>query len=158
VDNEIVASDHRQFFERFQSFWAAPTGARVAELIAPHAVIHFTGAGTMSGAEYVDWMTNQLAALPDLVVTPVDYAGSGEMVYVFWNAAATINGAYRRWYGVDRFRIENGMEVEEHVIFDSAACRGRLDPETQLRRFTAKQRPDPMTDRGQLAGRSLGDV
>lgn len=124
MSNESSAHEHREFYERFQSFWAAPSGGRVAELIAPHAKIHFTGAGTMSGAAYVDWMTNQLAALPDLVVTPVDFAGSGELIYIFWKAAATINGAHRQWYGVDRFRIERGMAVEEHVIFDSATLQG----------------------------------
>lgn len=98
MDKGSLSDEHRQFYERFQSFWAEPTGVRVAELIAPHAKIHFTGAGTMSGASYVDWMTNQLAAMPDLVVTPVDYAGSGDLIYIFWNAAATINGAYRKWY------------------------------------------------------------
>ena len=124
MDSETIAQEHRQFYERFQSFWAEPTGARVAELIAPHAQIHFTGAETMSGAAYVDWMTNLLAGLPDLVVTPVDYAGSGNLIYIFWRAAATINGAHRHYYGVDRFRIENRMAVEEHVIFDSATLQG----------------------------------
>ncbi len=124
MDSEALMDEHRQFYERFQSFWAAPTGARVAELIAPHAKIHFTGAGTMTGAAYVDWMADLLAGLPDLVVTPVDYAGSGELIYIFWRAAATINGAHRKYYGVDRFRIENGMAVEEHVIFDSATLQG----------------------------------
>jgi predicted SnoaL-like aldol condensation-catalyzing enzyme len=124
MDNERTAHEHRHFYERFQSFWAAPTGTRVAELIAPHAQIHFTGAGTMSGTAYIDFMTNLLVDLPDLVVTPVDYAGSGDMIYIFWRAAATINGAHRKYYGVDRFRIENGMAVEEHVIFDSATLQG----------------------------------
>lgn len=124
MGNENIAREHREFYERFQSFWAAPSGARVAELIAPDAQIHFTGAGTMSGASYVEWMANLLAGLPDLVVTPVDYAGSGELIYIFWRAAATINGAHRKYYGVDRFRIENGMAVEEHVRFDSATLQG----------------------------------
>lgn len=124
MNNETIAREHHEFYERFQSFWAAPTGARVAELIAPHAQVHFTGAGTMPGAAYVEWMANLLARLPDLVVTPVDYAGSGELIYIFWRAAATMNGAHRKYYGVDRFRIENGMAVEEHVIFDSATLKG----------------------------------
>ncbi len=124
MDKENLARAHRDFYERFQAFWAAPAGARVAEIIAPHASIHFTGAGTMTGSAYVDWMTNQLALLPDLVVTPIDYAGAGDLIYIFWKAAATMDGVYRKWYGVDRFRIENGMAIEEHVIFDSAMLQG----------------------------------
>ena len=124
MNSDSIATEHRRFYERFQSFWAAPAGARGSDLIAPHAQIHFTGAGTMTGAAYVEWMANLLAGLPDLVVTPVDYAGSGELIYIFWRAAATINGAHRKYFGVDRFRIENGMAVEEHVIFDSATLQG----------------------------------
>lgn len=120
MDQQTLSDEHRQFYEWFQSFWAAPSGAKVAEKFLPHAQIHFTGAGTMSGATYVDWMAGLLASQPDLVVTPVDFAGSGNVVFIFWNATSTIDGVRRKWYGVDRFRIENGMVVEEHVIFDSA--------------------------------------
>jgi hypothetical protein len=36
-----------------------------------------------------------------------------------------IHGQQRRFLGVDRFRVVDGMAVEEHVIFDSAV----LQPE-----------------------------
>jgi predicted SnoaL-like aldol condensation-catalyzing enzyme len=121
---ESSATEQRQFYEWFQSFWAAPSGTAVAAKFAPHAKIHFTGVGTMSGTEYVTWMDNLLVQQPDLVVTPIDYAGSGDLVYIYWNASSTMNGAHRKWYGVDRFRTENGMVVEEHVIFDSATLQG----------------------------------
>jgi len=61
-----LTPEHRDFYERFQSFWAAPSGARVAELIAPHATIRFTGAGTFSGAEYVDAMQGMLDSMVDM--------------------------------------------------------------------------------------------
>lgn len=121
MDQETAASEHRRFYEWFESFWAAPSGERVAEKFLPDAKIHFTGVGTMSGAAYVDWMAELVAAQPDLAVTPVDYAGSGDLIYIYWNASSTIDGVRRDWYGVDRFRIADGMVVEEHVIFDSAA-------------------------------------
>ncbi len=124
MDQETLSGEHRRFFEWFQSFWVAPSGAKVAEKFLPHAQIHFTGVGTMSGASYVDWMTNLLASQPDLVVTPVDYAGSNDLIYIFWKAASTVDGIRRNWYGVDRFQIEKGMVVEEYVIFDSAALQG----------------------------------
>ena len=116
-----LSPEHREFFERFKSFWAAPTGPRVAELIAPDATIHFTGAGTFSGAQYIDVMAGMLASMGDIKVTPRDCGGDGDRLYIFWEASATINGQPRNWIGVDRFRIANGMAIEEHVIFDSAA-------------------------------------
>ncbi len=112
---------HIDFYERFKSFWAAPTGARVAELIAPDATIHFTGAGTFSGAEYIDLMQGMLDSMVEMKVTPLDCAGDGDRLYIFWKASALIDGSPRTWVGVDRFRLANGMAVEEYVIFDSAA-------------------------------------
>ena len=115
-----LTREHRDFYERFKSFWAAPTGARVAELIAPDATIHFTGAGTFSGTDYIEVMGQMLASMIDMTVTPIDCAGAGDRLYIFWEASAMIDGALRTWVGVDRFRLANGMAIEEHVIFDSA--------------------------------------
>ena len=113
--------EHQDFYERFKSFWAAPSGPRVAELIAPDATIHFTGAGTFSGADYIDVMAGMLKSMAELKVVPRDCAGDGDRLYIFWEASALIGGAPRTWLGVDRMRISNGMAIEEHVIFDSAA-------------------------------------
>lgn len=114
-------AQHRDFFARFTSFWAAPSGARVAELIAPEAIIIFSGAGTFSGADYIGVMQGMLDTMDGLAVTPHDYAGDGDRLYIFWKATARVEGTPRHWVGVDRFRLVNGMAVEEHVIFDSAA-------------------------------------
>jgi predicted SnoaL-like aldol condensation-catalyzing enzyme len=121
-----LTPEHRDFYERFKSFWAAPTGARVAELIAPDAKIHFTGAGTISGTDYIAFMDGVLASYPGMKVTPLDCAGDGERLYIFWENSSVIQGVPRTFVGVDRFRIANGMAIEEHVLFDSAV----LQPST----------------------------
>lgn len=115
-----LSVEHRDFYERFKSFWAAPSGPRVAEMIAPDAKIHFTGNATMSGVEYIDYMAGMLAAFPGMRVTPLDCAGHGEMLYIAWETSSVIHGKARTFLGVDRFRIINGMAVEEHIVFDSA--------------------------------------
>ncbi len=120
MPNANLSSEHRDFFERFKSFWAAPSGARVSELIAPDAEIHFTGAGLMTGAAYAEWMAETLAVMEDLAVTPLDCAGNGEMLYIAWETSVMIYGSRRIYRGVDRFRLKDGMAIEEHVIFDSA--------------------------------------
>ena len=122
----FLTPEHQDFFERFKSFWAAPSGPRVAELIAPDATIHFTGAGTFSGAEYVNVMAEMLASMVDMTVTPLDCAGNGDRLYIAWESSASINGEQRTWMGVDRFLIKDGMAIEEQVIFDSAV----LQPES----------------------------
>lgn len=118
-----LTPEHLDFYERFKSFWAAPSGPRVAEVIAPNAVIHFAGAGTMSGTAYADWMAETLAEMEDMKVTPLDCAGNGDRLYIFWETSATIGGDKRTWNGVDRFRLAKGMAIEEHVLFDSAVLR-----------------------------------
>ena len=115
-----LTPEHVDFYERFKSFWAAPSGPRVAELIAPDATIHFTGAGTFSGADYIDVMAGILDSMVEFKVTPRDCAGDGDRLYIFWEASALVDGVARTWVGVDRMRIANGMAIEEHVIFDSA--------------------------------------
>ena len=118
--SNALTEEQRDFFERFKAFWAAPSGAGVADLIAPDATVQFSGVGTFSGAEYVDVMTGLLASMVDMIVTPLDCAGNGERLYISWETSALINGVRQRWLGVDRFRILNGMAIEEQVIFDTA--------------------------------------
>lgn len=120
MSNTSLSPEHVDFYERFKSFWAAPSGERVLEIISPEATIHFTGAGFMSGREYAEWMRETLASLEELVVTPMDCAGNGDMLYIAWESSANIHGERRTYRGVDRFRLKDGMAVEEHVIFDSA--------------------------------------
>ena len=115
-----LTAEHSDFFERFKSFWAAPTGARVAELIAPGARVHFAGQGTFSGTEYIDVMTGLLASFDELQVVPVDCAGNGEILYIHWRTSAMVNGKRVEYPGVDRFRLVDGMAVEEYIIYDTA--------------------------------------
>ncbi len=115
-----LSTEHRDFYARFQSFWVSPSGPRVLEIIAPDASIHFTGAGIMTGEVYSGMMGELLDQMEELSVTPLDCAGNGEMLYIAWEASARLHGSKRTYRGVDRFRIKDGMAIEEHVIFDSA--------------------------------------
>lgn len=123
--DSTLTPEHLDFYERFKSFWAAPSGPRVAEIIAADADIHFTGQAKMSGRDYIDYMSGMLAAFPGMTVKPLDCAGNGDMLYIAWETSSVIHGKKRKFLGVDRFRIVNGMAVEEHIIFDSAV----LQPE-----------------------------
>jgi hypothetical protein len=89
------------------------------QLIAPGAVIHFSGIGTFSGTEYIDVMAGILGSMEAFEVRPIDCAGAGDLLYIYWEASARIGGETRTWPGIDRMRIADGMAIEEHVVFDS---------------------------------------
>ncbi len=119
-----LSPENEAFLERFKSFWAAPTGERLKEVIAPHARVHFSGVGWVSGTDYVGLMGQALETTQDIRVEVVDYADADDLLFIFWNASASIQGQRREWHGVDRFRIKDGMAVEEYVIFDPQALQG----------------------------------
>ena len=118
--SSTLSAEHQDFYDRFRSFWADPSGARVAEIIAPDATIHFSGQGTFTGTEYIEVMQGLLDTMEGVEVKAIDCAGEGEMLYIFWNASAVIDGERRPYHGDDRFRIKDGMAREEHIIFDTA--------------------------------------
>ena len=74
----------------------------------------------MSGVAYAKWMGETLAAMENMTVKPLDCAGNEDMLYISWETSALVHGQQRTYRGVDRFRIKDGMAIEEHVIFDSA--------------------------------------
>lgn len=115
-----LTPEHRDFYERFKSFWAAPSGPRVAEIIAPDARIHFTGAGKFSGIEYVDYMQGMLDSNPEMKVTALNCAGNGDRLFIYWETSNLVDGVPITFNGVDCFRLADGMAVEEHIVFDSA--------------------------------------
>lgn len=125
VQNRHDLSEEKQdFLRRFESFWSKPSGARVRELFAPDAQIHFAGQGTVSGEEYVGLMNAILEGVETIEVKVVDYAERGDRLFIFWYATRMADGKQISWHGVDRFRIENGMAVEEQVIFDTEVLSG----------------------------------
>jgi hypothetical protein len=63
---------------------------------------------------------SMLESMEGLTVTPLDCAGNGDRVYISWETTALIGGEQRTYLGVDRFRIREGMAIEEQVIFDTA--------------------------------------
>jgi hypothetical protein len=91
-DSRTLSPEHQDFYDRFKSFWAAPAGARVPELIASNATISFTGAGSFSGADYVDVMQQMLDSMVDLKVTPLDCAGNGDRLYIAWETSVIMHG------------------------------------------------------------------
>lgn len=115
-----LSEEKQDFLRRFESFWSKPSGARIRELFAPDAQVHFAGQGTVSGEEYVGLMDAILSGVDSIEVDVMDYAERGDRLFIFWSATNSVGGKQTTWHGVDRFRIENGMAVEEQVIFDTA--------------------------------------
>jgi len=125
VENrDDLSEEKKDFLRRFESFWSKPSGERVLELFKPDAQVHFAGQGTVSGEEYAGLMDAILAGVETIQVDVVDYAERGDRLFIFWHATRLSNGKHLSWHGVDRFRIEKGMAVEEQVIFDTQVLSG----------------------------------
>lgn len=114
------------FVERFKAFWAAPDGARVPDLIAPDAVVHWPGTEPMSGATYPAHMDAMLKLVPGMTLTVVDHARADDLLFIFWRAQVTIGERSLDWTGVDRFRLRNGRAIEEFITFDTQPLREAL--------------------------------
>lgn len=114
-----LSEANQNFLRRFEDFWSAPSGARIRELFSPEALIHFAGYGTVSGETYVELMDSMLGGVDSIAVTVIDYAERDDRLFIFWHATQLQNGKQLSWHGVDRFRIEAGMAIEEQVIFDT---------------------------------------
>lgn len=116
------------FAERFISFWAAPSGARLAELFCREAVIRWPGEPQMSLTAYMTHMDAMLTALPDLRIKVEDHAGRRDVVFISWRAQASFDAHLRQWTGIDKFRLRNDLAVEEDVVFDRATVRALRAP------------------------------
>lgn len=109
------------FVERFKSFWAAPSGARLPELIADDATITWPGAAPMNRAAYIAHIDGVLALMPGMKIEVRSHAQQGEDVFIAWRGHVAINDKVHHLTGVDRFRVKNGIAIEEDVTFDRAA-------------------------------------
>ena len=70
---------------------------------------------------YVRQLATAVDRLPDLTLTPVNYAYRDDLLILAWEGHATIGGQPRRWAGADRFRLRNGRTAETTVVFDTRA-------------------------------------
>jgi steroid delta-isomerase-like uncharacterized protein len=114
------------FIERFKAFWAAPGGAKVPDLIAPDAVVHWPGSEPMSGAAYPAHMDAMLKLVPGMTLEVVDHAQADDVLFIFWRAQVAVDDRKLDWTGVDRFRLRNGRAIEEFITFDTQPLRDAL--------------------------------
>jgi steroid delta-isomerase-like uncharacterized protein len=115
-----------EFVDRFRSFWAAPAGTRVPDLIAPEAVVYWPGAEPMSGETYAARMDTMLQLVPGMTLEVVDHALTDDLLFIFWRAHVTLGERALDWTGVDRFRLRDGRAIEEVVTFDTQLLRDAL--------------------------------
>lgn len=121
-----VAGAGAGFVERFQDFWARPNPDRVADLLAPDAVLNWPGAGDVMATDYPQHIAAILSLVTDLRLEVTEYAEGGELVLISWRARASVAGEPLTWTGIDRFRIRAGRAIEGLVAFDSLALQRAL--------------------------------
>jgi len=71
----------------------------------------------------VRYISNFLSAAPDLRVRPISAASNGDVLFVEFEATATVLGTAVTWRGVDRFEIEDGRARRGVGYFDTHPIR-----------------------------------
>jgi steroid delta-isomerase-like uncharacterized protein len=115
-----------EFVERFKAFWAAPSGAKVPDLIVPEATVYWPGVAPLTGKTFPAHMDAMLKLVPDMKLDVVDYALTGDLLFILWRARAVVGTHTLSFDGIDRFRLKNGRAIEEVISFDTQPLREAL--------------------------------
>ncbi|WP_371476678.1 nuclear transport factor 2 family protein [Kitasatospora sp. NBC_00315] len=126
-DPKTASTGAADFADRWSAFWAEPDPASLGTLSHPEIVLHWPGRPEpIVGLDH--WqaqVAGTLERFPDLRLRVTAHARSGSVVFIGWEATATVDGRTAVWEGVDRMRLVGGLVVESTVVFDTAALRGR---------------------------------
>ena len=114
--------------ENFAKFWKNPNLTWVQYACAPDIVAYWPwDPKPVHGVEaYTKGLATVLAIVPDIRLEVIAHAWTGDLVFVHWRATGTGSKGPFELFGVDRFRIVNGVAVETRVFFDSARFRSAI--------------------------------
>ena len=74
----------------------------------------------------VELFRGVLAQLPDLRITVIRWAPTGDAVMIEWQATATLAGRPLSWMGVDRFNIRGERMYQGQVYWDTRGLAERM--------------------------------
>ena len=111
--------------EGWARFWANPdpeiAKRRVPNVVHPDGVVgYWPGGGppVRGVADYLQYILDLLALVPDLRLTLEEHAVSGEHVFLRWTGRGTGPNGPFECTGVDRMKLKDGFVIENRIISD----------------------------------------
>jgi ketosteroid isomerase-like protein len=115
------------FVARFSEYWARPSVAGLAELLADDVVLRQPLSRPMHGlAAAQRGFATTFRRLPDLRATVEGWSATGERVFVEFRLRATLAGRPLEWPVVDRFTLRDGKAIERVSYFDGLPLLARV--------------------------------
>lgn len=85
----------------------------------------------------VELFRGVIAQLPDLRISVIRWAPTGDAVMIEWRATATLAGRPLSWTGVDRFNIRGDRMYEGQVYWDTRGLAERMAETVQAAQAAA---------------------
>lgn len=118
-----------EFLTQYTQLWQAPQPRRFADFYHPHGrLLNPDTYRPLRQAEIPGYYAFLLAAIPDLRLHQLSWAGDQHLLYVEWHASGTFAGKPLQLNLVDRFEFVDGRVIHGQAYFDTAALLSILDP------------------------------
>lgn len=120
----MADQDIQEFVTRFAAAWAARDGEAFLAMWHPHGLLHSPLYDrAVRGKEFGRLTDLAREAAPDLVWQLLDWTSRGDVVVIEWQTTRLVAGRRLDTRGVDKFRLREGLIVEECVYTDTAPLR-----------------------------------
>ena len=107
------------FVDTFIDFWAAPSSARLPEILHDDVVLVQPRSRRLDGIHSVQTEFDALLGwIPDLRAEIVRWHGDAEVVFIELRLHASWGRRRIMWPCVDRLLLRDGKAVERHAFFD----------------------------------------
>lgn len=121
--------DVKRFIEVYEEIWPSFDADRLErfEMVHPEARIDHSGMEEpIRGDEEPDYVRGIKALLPDISLEMKNWAARGDVVFVEYAMAATVNGEQVKWDGIGRFELRDGRVIDAIGRWDPTAIQAAL--------------------------------
>ncbi|TAJ92101.1 MAG: nuclear transport factor 2 family protein [Reyranella sp.] len=120
----MTEQDVQEFVTRFAAAWASRDGEAFLALWHPDGLLQSPLYDRpVQGKEFGRLTDFVREAAPDLVWQLLDWTSRGDVVVIEWQTTRIVSGRRLDTRGVDKFRLREGLIVEERVYTDTAPLR-----------------------------------
>ena len=108
-------SDIERFMRVYEEIWPSFDADRLErfEMVHPEARIDHSGMEhPIRGDEEPDYVRGIKTLLPDISLEMKNWAARGDVIFVEYAMAATVNGERVAWDGIGRFKLRDGRVID----------------------------------------------